>query len=142
MTVDTERVRAMLDRLRAAEQDLTRLRELGVEAVRGDTDRLNSVKYLFVVAAEIMIDTGQHVIAAEGLEAPTSFAGVFEELGRAGWLTDEVAATCADIARFRNLLVHGYAKVDDDRVVTILHERLGDLASFRQQIASSLPRSA
>lgn len=67
MTVDPERMRTMLDRLRAAEKDLTRLRELGVEAVRGDTDRLNSVKYLFVVAAEIMIDTGQHVIATEGL---------------------------------------------------------------------------
>lgn len=52
--------------------------------MRGDTDRLNSVKYLFVVAAEVMIDTGQHVIATEGLEPPTSFAGVFEKLGRAG----------------------------------------------------------
>ena len=142
MTVDPERVRTLLDRLRAVEQDLTRLRELGAEAVRGDTDRLNSVKYLFVVAAEIMIDTGQHVIATEGLETPTSFAAVFEELDRAGWLTNGLATTCADIARFRNLLVHGYAKVDDDRVVTILHDHLDDLAAFRQQIASRSSRSA
>lgn len=135
MTVDTERLRSMLDRLRATEQELSRLRGLGREAVRWDIDRLNSVKYLFVIAAEIAIDAGQHVIAAEGLEAPSSFANVFHELGRAGWLTDELAATCADMARFRNLLVHGYAEVDDDRVVTILHERLEDLAEFRRQLA-------
>jgi uncharacterized protein YutE (UPF0331/DUF86 family) len=99
-------------------------------------DRLNSVKYLFVLAAEVAIDTGQHVIASEGLKAPASFAGVFEELGRSGWLPNELAASLAAMARFRNLLVHGYADVDDDVVVGTLHsDRLDDLTRFRQELA-------
>jgi uncharacterized protein YutE (UPF0331/DUF86 family) len=36
-------------------------------------------------------------------------------------------------------MVHGYAEADDDRVIAILHERLGDLAGFRQQIAMRSP---
>lgn len=132
--VDVERLRALLDRLRDTEHDLDRLRR--TDAVREDPDRLNSVKYLFVLAAEVAIDAGQHVIASEGLAVPATFAGVFEELQQGGWLSDELAASMSAMARFRNLLVHGYADVDDDRVMEILHTRLGDLAEFRRQISA------
>ena len=44
-------------------------------------------------------------------------------------------AELRDTARFRNLLVHGYTKVDDSRVVEILHERVDDLATFRSALA-------
>jgi uncharacterized protein YutE (UPF0331/DUF86 family) len=138
MTVDAERLRSLLDRLRGAETELRRLRSLGAEALRDDTDRMNSVKYLFVVVAEIAIDTGQHVIAAEALDAPGTFAEVFQVLGAAGWLPTDLAETFGDIARFRNLLVHGYADVDDERVLQILGGRLDDLATFRQHIAGNL----
>lgn len=39
------------------------------------------------------------------------------------------------MARFRNLLVHQYAEVDDQRVISILRERLDDLAAARQALA-------
>ena len=38
-------------------------------------------------------------------------------------------------ARFRNLLVHCYAKVDDGRVVEILRTRLDDLTTYRAAVA-------
>ena len=41
----------------------------------------------------------------------------------------------SDTARLRNLLVHGYAKTDDTRVVEILHDRVDDLAAFRSALA-------
>ncbi len=138
MTVDTERLRSLLDRLRDAEKELRRLRSVGAEALRDDIDRMNSVKYLFVVAAEIAIDTSQHIIAAEALDAPSTFADVFRVLGDTRWLSTDLAETFGDIARFRNLLVHGYADVDDDRVLQILSDRLDDLTAFRQHIAANL----
>jgi uncharacterized protein YutE (UPF0331/DUF86 family) len=134
--VDAARLRRLLDRLRDAEAELRRLRDLGRAEVREDPDRVNSAKYLFVVAAEAAIDAGQHVIASEGLAAPATFAGVFEELGRGGWITDELAVSLAAMARFRNLLVHGYADVDDERVLDTLYgDRLEDLAAFRRTLA-------
>jgi uncharacterized protein YutE (UPF0331/DUF86 family) len=134
--VDAERLRSLLDRLADVETELRRLRELRREAVADDPDRLNSLKYLFVLAAEVAIDIGQHVIAAEGLRAPGSFAAVFDELGRAGWVSADLAGSLGAMARFRNLLVHGYADVDDARVVEILHgASLDDLGAFRTAIA-------
>lgn len=134
--VDIGRLRGLLDRLREAEAELRRLRDLGRQPVREDVDRLNSVKYLFVLAAEIAIDSGQHVIASKGLRAPESFAGVFDELQRGDWLPPDLATSLAAMARFRNLLVHGYADVDDDRVIEILHgSSIDELARFRTELA-------
>ncbi|MGH3614624.1 MAG: HepT-like ribonuclease domain-containing protein [Pseudonocardia sp.] len=42
-----------------------------------------------------------------------------------------------DAARFRNLIVHGYAQVDDERVVEILKTRLDDLDRFRVALAAA-----
>jgi uncharacterized protein YutE (UPF0331/DUF86 family) len=135
--VDAARLRRLLDRVRDAESELRRLRALDPSEVLTDPDRLNSVKYLFVIAAEAAIDAGQHVIAAEGMQAPATFAAVFEQLRRGGWLRDDLATSLAAMARFRNLLVHGYADVDDERVLASLHgDRLDDLTSFRQELAA------
>lgn len=136
--VDAARLRGLLDRLRDTEAELRRLRDLGREAVRDDVDRLNSVKYLFVLAAEVAIDAGQHVIAAVGLPAPDTFAGVFEELARGGFIPEELAKPLGAMARFRNLLVHGYAHVDDEIVLdTLQGESLDDLSRFRQALSQA-----
>lgn len=137
--VDEARLRTLLDRLRDLEIELARLRSLGRGSVLADTDRLNSVKYTFVLAAEVAIDAGQHVIAAEGLPAAVTFADVFERLSDAGWLPKDLAESLGNLARFRNLLVHGYAEVDDNRVVEILHgPHLGDLGALRQQLSRAV----
>jgi uncharacterized protein YutE (UPF0331/DUF86 family) len=136
--VDEARLRDLLDRLAAAREELRRLEGMGRDAVRGDVDRLNSVKYLFVVAAEICIDIGNHVIASESLRAPSSYADVFTVLAEAAWLHEGLASRLADMARFRNLLVHGYADVDDDRVMDVLHSSPTDLEAYAGVIAGAV----
>ncbi|MGH8929707.1 MAG: HepT-like ribonuclease domain-containing protein [Egibacteraceae bacterium] len=42
-------------------------------------------------------------------------------------------------ARFRNLLVHSYAEVDDERVVNILMTKLKDLDRLRAALAATAP---
>jgi uncharacterized protein YutE (UPF0331/DUF86 family) len=140
--VDEARVRRLLDRLAAARHDLGRLRAMERREVRTDVDRLNSVKYLFILAAEVCIDVGNHVIASESLRAPESFSDIFAVLSEAEWIDDGLANRLAEMARFRNLLVHGYAQVDDDRVVEILHTNLGDLEDFAAAIGHATTAQA
>jgi hypothetical protein len=47
------------------------------------------------------------------------------------------AADLRDTARFRNLLVHGYPRIDDTQVVEILRSRVDDLAAFRTALAGA-----
>jgi uncharacterized protein YutE (UPF0331/DUF86 family) len=74
---------------------------------------------------------------------PATFAEVFEELGRGGYLSEELAASLVSLARFRNLLVHGYADVDDDRVVEMLTgNHLRDLGQFRAELTDHITAGA
>jgi uncharacterized protein YutE (UPF0331/DUF86 family) len=134
--VDPLRLRALLERLDEEITDLERLAGLDAYAVLGDRDRLKSVKYGFVVAIEICIDIGNHIIASEGYRAPHDYGDVFAVLAEHGHLQDADVPTYAAMAGFRNLLVHGYARVDDARVVDILHERIDDLRRFGTVMAA------
>jgi uncharacterized protein YutE (UPF0331/DUF86 family) len=133
--VDELRVRQMLDRLGEEIDALRRLSRRDAEELLHDDDLLAAVKYRFIVAIEVCIDIGRHVVASEGLRAPLDYADVFSVLAEAALLDSGAAADLRDTARFRNLLVHGYAKVDDTRVVEILRDRVDDLAAFRIAIA-------
>lgn len=131
--VDPARLRRLLDRIGV---ELSHLRRLAGRAdLAGDADRLAGVKYRFIVAIEAAIDAGEHVIASEALRAPESFADVFSVLGEAGLLPADLVPALERMARFRNLLVHGYADVDDGRVLEILRCRLDDLEAFRREVA-------
>ena len=133
--VDELRVRQMLDRLGEEIDALRRLSRRDTEELLHDDDLLAAVKYRFIVAIEVCIDIGRHVVASEGLRAPLDYADVFSVLAEAALLDSGAAADLRDTARFRNLLVHGYAKVDDTRVVEILRDRVDDLAAFRIALA-------
>jgi uncharacterized protein YutE (UPF0331/DUF86 family) len=133
--VDELRVRQMLDRLGEEIDALRRLSRRDAEELLHDDDLLAAVKYRFIVAIEVCIDIGRHVVASEGLRAPLDYADVFSVLAEAALLDPGAAADLRDTARFRNLLVHGYARVDDTRVVEILRDRVDDLAAFRIALA-------
>lgn len=135
--VDPLRVQTLLDRLARETTALRRLAGRRPEDLLGEEDLLAAVKYRFVVALEICIDVGRHVVASEALRAPRDYADVFTVLADAGLLAVDTAAELRDTARFRNLLVHGYAQVDDERVVEILKTRVDDLDRFRVALAAA-----
>ncbi len=106
---------------------LTRLRDLGTGPF--DPVRLDAATYLLVTTVEAAVDSAQHVVASEGWGAPGSNAEVFRLLQREGVLSD--AAPLVSAVGLRNVLVHGYADVDDDRVV----EALSDLSRLDVYVA-------
>lgn len=132
--VDVERVTRLFEVIRT---EIAALRRLG--SITGlDEDQIAAVKYRFIVAIEGAIDVGQHVIASEQLPTAATFSDVFVRLGETGWLDADVASSLSDAARFRNLLVHGYADVDDARVLVLLGTGPNELELFVQQLAGRL----
>ncbi len=128
-------MRTLLDRLGREISALRRLAERDTDTLLADEDVLSGVKYRFVVAIEVCIDIGRHLVASEGWRAPRDYADVFTVLGESGVLLPDVVTTMRDTSRFRNLLVHEYVAVDDRRVIEILQTRVEDLQRFRQALA-------
>jgi uncharacterized protein YutE (UPF0331/DUF86 family) len=136
--VDARRVAVLLDRIRAEVAALRRTGARPTDELLGDPDALPAVKYRLVVAIEAATDVADHLIASEGLRLAAGYADSFRSLEEAGVLPTDLAASLADAAGFRNLLVHRYADIDDGRVIEIVRNRLTDLEAFVELIAGRL----
>ena len=134
--VDPERLLARLERARTEIEQLRGQAALGADALMTDPLQLDAAKYRLIVAVEACIDAAEHVIASERLRRPTSFSDAFTVLAEAGLLTEPTAAAARLMAGMRNVLVHGYAVVEDDRVVDAILHRLHELDRLRAELAA------
>lgn len=133
--VDVERLLALLGRVTSRLTVLDGYAEAAhadAEQLLADEVRLGHLKYTFQTAIEACIDAAQHVVAARGLGTPSSNAEAFRLLDRAGILPADVATSLAGAVGFRNVLVHGYADVDDRLVV----DNLAQLPALRRYVAA------
>lgn len=135
--VDAGRLAALLERLSVELTHLRRLAAWEAEELINDELALPAAKYRLAIAIEIAVDAGEHIIASEGLRSSLNYADTFAVLGESDWLEQDLSASLQDAARFRNLLIHGYATVNDSRVAEILKTRLNDLDAFRTAVAGT-----
>lgn len=90
------------------------------------------------LAVEACLDVGQHIIAQEGFRRPTDNQDVFAVLTEEGIVSDELLPSLIAMAKFRNLIVHDYARIDNAIVFGILKRRLDDLDAYARAIARYL----
>ena len=94
-------------------------------------------RHLVQTAAQITIDLANHVIAADGHRAPRDYGDAFRVLAEVGVLGPELAGRMVALAGARNLIVHLYAEVDDERLARAVREGgLDDLSAFAAAIAA------
>ena len=84
------------------------------------------------------MNIGNHLIAALGLELPEDYASVFRILAKSGVISKELGERMADMARFQNLLVHGYWKIDHEKVYKNMLDRIKTLHLFMHEIVKFL----
>lgn len=135
--VDPERLHRLLRRISG---DLAVLKVYAGEPrdkLAGSPAELGHIKYLFVTAIEGCIDAAHHLSASEGYEVADTNADTMKVLARHGVLDAGLADHLAAAVRFRNVLVHRYADVDDTRVLAHL-DHLDSLDRFVSALAGLL----
>lgn len=129
-----------LIRARCAEIDtsLSRLEDIGRrsrETFLADQDTLDVACYRLLIAIEAALALCFHVSAKQLHQVPEEYAGCFTTLEQAGLIHSDLSSRLQQMARFRNLLVHVYWKIDYGQVYDVITTRLGDLRAFRAAMA-------
>jgi len=83
---------------------------------------------------ETCVDIAGHIISEKGFRIPKSYSDAFLVLKENNILSDELYSSAKKMAKFRNVVVHHYDKVDADIVVSILRKNLDDFLSYRDAI--------
>jgi len=86
------------------------------------------------ILIETCVDIANHIISDQGMRLPTGYADAFEVLKKAKVIAKKLGETMERMAKFRNVVVHQYEKVDPVIVVYILHNNLRDFEKYKKAI--------
>jgi hypothetical protein len=81
--VDAESIATRLDRLTPLLEELEKIRAAGHDAYTAEFRSRLAADHAIQLAIQICIDVGAHLIAELGLEVPSEYRGVFENLRKA-----------------------------------------------------------
>lgn len=95
-------------------------------------------RYAVQSAAQASIDLANHVIASEGWRVPRDYGDAFTVLAENAVIDGELADRFRALAGLRNLLVHLYDEVDDDRLARDIRAGLADLGALASAVARLL----
>lgn len=136
--IDQELIEKKIDLLEEKLDYLKKTREINLNKFLNSFEKIQATKHTLQEAIETCLDIANHIIAAKGLGRSETYSGMFQRLTKGEILGDELADRLGDMARFRNLLVHQYAEVDNRKVHEMLRENLEDIEDFMARIEQFL----
>lgn len=127
----------LLRKFTELEEHLKHLREfssISVQEYKKSWKTQRIVERTLQIMIELSVDIASHIIGDQGYRVPKSYADTFKVLEEEKILNAAIAKTMQEMAKFRNIIVHGYDKVDESIVVSILKSRLHDFIEYRDGI--------
>ena len=132
--IDVDLVNRRLAEIKQLLGELRDIVRLGLEKFLSDPYVRDAAKYKLIVAIEAAISVCNHIVVRVVKEIPSSYSDCFIILGKHGIISQDLAEKLADMARFRNVLVHIYWKVDDKKVYEIMKKDISDLEVFIKEV--------
>ena len=83
---------------------------------------------------EQIIDICRHLVSRVSSKVPETYSECFEILAEEGLINLENVEVYKRMAKFRNLLIHSYDKVDDEVVYGVYKKHLNDFSIFLQEM--------
>lgn len=134
------RPEAVRERLLRLEEVVSRLEALGREGIdpRGDFRQAWLAERGLQLAAEIALDTGNHILSAHFGVSARDYEDVLTQLAACGVIDTALREQFRGLGGFRNLLVHGYLKLDPARVAQVMADAPERFSAFARAIRAWL----
>lgn len=133
---DPELLEKKLAFIESCVADLRRLAR--PELIESDLREERFVAHTLQLAIQAMLDVASHIVSDRRLGEPESNRQLFALLARDGWLPSDSVATLEKMAGFRNILVHGYQKVDLQILRHVVEHQVADLLAYAEAIRRGL----
>jgi uncharacterized protein YutE (UPF0331/DUF86 family) len=113
---------------------LKKFREISFNEFSENLDIKDIVERNLQIAIEACIDIGKVIISDMNLREPTDNKGVFKVLAENGIIIQESLDFLMPMAGTRNVLVHGYDKIDETVIFGILKKHMEDFYKYLADI--------
>jgi uncharacterized protein YutE (UPF0331/DUF86 family) len=136
-----EAVRERLLRLEEVISRLEELRRAAPGAPPGSFRDAWACERGLQLGAEILFDVGNHILSAHFGVAAQDYEDIVAQLGAHGVIEAGLRERLRGLGGFRNVLVHGYLRVDPARVADLLARAPTDFSEFAAAIRAWLARA-
>lgn len=134
----------VLRKLSELETCLKQVREYSgtsLRAYQGDWKTQRIVERTLQMMIETCADLAGHIVSDKGMRAPTGYADTFRVLMENEIISLDLCASMEKMAKFRNIVVHQYERVDAEIVIAILSRHLDDFERYKETILAYLRNS-
>lgn len=138
--IDEELIEKKIDIILENLNYLEDVRETKKEIFLGSFEKIQAIKHSLQEAIEACVDIANHIISAKGFRRAETYSEMFEILRKQKILSEELGGNLTKMAKFRNLIVHRYGDIDNERVYMILQENLKDIKDFVKEIENFLKK--
>lgn len=131
--------RDLIEKLLAMIETCVReLRTAQLDRLANDVRERRFVEHTLQIAIQAALDTASHIVSDERLGEPATNRELFELLAAAGRIDEPLLQQLRRMVGMRNVLVHGYTKVDPEQLRRAVVDDLGDLLMYVARIRARL----
>jgi len=129
-----EEINAKIAVVQERARRLSLFQGLSFESYLKDLTTRDAVERNIEVAIQACIDIARIIIKKDGLREPEDDKGLFVVLAENGIISEDSLKFLIPMAGTRNILLHGYDKIDDAIIFGVLKKHLSDFYSFLKEI--------
>ena len=138
--LDREVIESRLRFLREYLNDLKDYETISLSDYKTNKKDQRFVERTLHLACECCLDIAAHIISRVGLREPTDNKDLFIILFENRIISESTHRALIKMAKFRNIIVHDYARIEPEIVIGILKKDIEDFKQFAQQIIRYLDK--
>ena len=138
--VNKNSINQKLEKLEESVKMLEEYKRISQEDFLKDKTINGATIHYLVLGIEIIIDTGNHILVEIFHEHTNSYEEIILKLGETKVIPENFAKDNADMAKFRNLLIHEYIKVDMKQIYENLQKAPDTFRKFAEHYLEFLER--
>ena len=132
--ISNEVINAMVDLI---EENLALIEEIKMQGFGSFSNNFRDIqaaKHSLQESIEACLDIGSHIIAEKGFRRAEDYKDIYSVLEEERIIDPVLSARLQEMAKFRNLIVHRYGKIDTKRIFIIMSEDIKDIKQFASTI--------
>ena len=138
MDINVEKLKHRINEIKENSEKITKYASIPDIEFWQDERNVLAVKHLLLQSIEACGSICSHVLAKKFFKSPSSFPDCFENLYHSKVIDKELSNKLRQMARFRNILVHRYWEIDDNKILEYARNNLQDFDLFLKAILSYL----
>ena len=127
-------------KLKELEQNLIYLKQISYD-INKDNLKSDMIRYWGIergiqISIECIIDIANVIISVSGQEKPDTYRETMLKLADLNVVSAKSSKKLANMAGFRNILVHDYTKINSEIILNILRHDINDFIKYTTEVTT------